>query len=171
MAELLQNLGIDWRLLIAQAINFLIVLWLLKTFVFKKVIGYLEKRKENIEQGLELTEKAKREIERIDEARQREIKKAREEAERILLSARSTAEEKEKAALNLARLEAEKIVEKARKEAKKEEKDAILGAQNEIKALSVLIAEKILSRSIKEEDQEESVREVMDYFEKNYANN
>jgi F-type H+-transporting ATPase subunit b len=164
--ELLGNLGIDWRLFIAQTINFLLVLWLLNRFVFKRIIKHLEERRSKIEQGLELTEKAKREIGRIDEARSRELEKARTEAEKILSNARSGASEKEKAALVVARAEAEKIMLKAREEAQKEKKEAVLGAKSEIQKLSSLIAEKILGRSVKEEDQEESAKEVMDYFEK-----
>lgn len=169
MTELLQNLGIDWRLLIAQAINFLIVLWLLNRFVFKKIISYLEDRKNKIEQGLELTEKAKREIQQISEARQREIKKTKEEADRILSEARNSASEKEKVVLSSARSEAEKMMLKAKDQAEKEKLSSILSAKLEIQKLSVLIAEKLLKRSTKPEDQESAAKEILDHLENQYA--
>ncbi|MCH7552349.1 hypothetical protein IIB49_03100, partial [Patescibacteria group bacterium] len=65
MAELFSNLGLDVKLLLAQAVNFLLVLWLLNRFVFKKILKFLEERKQGIERGVELTKKAEREIERI----------------------------------------------------------------------------------------------------------
>ena len=123
MSELFNNLGIDWRLLIAQAVNFLLVLFLLKKFVFGKVIRHLEERRTRIEQGLELTDKAKREMDRIEESRHRELEKARAEGERVLADARSSAAEKEKAALVLVRVEAEKMLQKAKTEAAKETGD------------------------------------------------
>lgn len=169
MQELLGNLGIDWRLLIAQAINFLLVLWLLNKFVFKKLVHFLEERKNKIEKGLELTEKAEREMERINEARQREIKNAKEEAEKILSDSRSSAAEKEKAVITLARQESEKITQKAKEEADRERKDAILGAKEEVKKLAVFMAEKLLSRTVNEKDQEKAAEEVMEYFEKQHA--
>ena len=169
MAELFSNLGIDWRLLIAQAVNFLLVLFLLNKFVFKKVIKHLEERRNKIEQGLELTEKAKHEMERIDEARHRELEKAREEGEKVLTDARTIASAKEKEALTMVRQEAEKLLQKAKGEAAKEKTDAIRGAKTEAQKLAVLMAEKILGRSVQKADQDEATKEVMDYFEKNYA--
>ncbi len=169
MQELISNLGIDWRLLIAQAVNFLLVLWLLNRFVFKKIIRYLEERKKSIEQGLELRESAERQIGQISEARQRELQKATQEGEKIVAQARSIAIEKEKAAKALARAEAEKIMLKAKEGAEKEKKEAVLEVKGEIQKLAALIAEKILERSVRKEDQEEAAKEVMDYFKKGYA--
>jgi F-type H+-transporting ATPase subunit b len=169
MAELFTNLGIDWRLLIAQAFNFLLVLFLLKKFVFGKVIRHLEERRTRIEQGLELSEKAKREMERIDNARARELEHAREQGEHVLADARSKAAAKEKEAFAMVRTEAEKLLQKAKGEAAKEKTDAIRGAQGEARKLAVFMAEKILGRSTNATDQEVAVKEVMEYFEKNYA--
>ena len=169
MAELFSNLGIDGRLLLAQAVNFLLVLWLLNKFVFKKVLSHLEERRNKIEQGLELTERANREIERIDEARHRELEKARTEAEKILADARSSAIAKEKAALAVVRAEAEKVLLKAKKEASREKGDAVQAAKNEIQQIAVLMAERVLSRSVTKEDQDRAAKEVVEYLEKNYA--
>ncbi|HEX9722285.1 MAG TPA: F0F1 ATP synthase subunit B [Candidatus Paceibacterota bacterium] len=169
MSELFSNLGIDIRLLIAQTVNFLLVLFLLKKFVFGKVIRHLEERRTRIEQGLELTEKAKREMGRIEESRHRELEKARVAGEKVLADARGSAAEKEKAALVLVRVEAEKMLQKAKAEAAKEKTDAVRGAQSESQKLAVLMAEKILGRSVTREDQDRAAKEVMEYFEKNYA--
>ena len=169
MAELFSNLGIDWKLLIAQAVNFLLILFLLNTFVFKKVIAHLEDRRNKIEQGLELTEKAKHEMDRIKEARSRELEKAREDGEKVLADARATAFAKEKEAFALVKAEAEKILQKAKGEAAKEKTDAIRGAKDEAQNLAVFMAEKILGRSTTKEDQDTAAKEVMEYFEKHYA--
>src|SRR3989344_4140632 len=165
MQELFSNLGIDGRLLLAQAVNFLLVLWLLNKFVFKKVLAHLEERRNKIEQGLELTERANREIERIDEARHRELEKARTEAEKILADARSSAAAKEKAALTVVRAEAEKMLLTAKEEARREKSDAVQAAKNEIQQIAVLMAERVLSRSVTKEDQDRAAKEVVEYLE------
>jgi len=169
MSELFSNLGIDGRLLFAQAVNFLLVLWLLNKFVFRKLITHLEKRRTRIKQGLELTEKVEREMGRIEDARHRELEKARLEGEKVLAEARSVSAAKGKEALTLVKAEAEKMLLKAKGEAEKEKTDAIRGARSEIQKLAVLMAEKVLSRSITKEDEERAAKEVMDYLEKNYA--
>jgi F-type H+-transporting ATPase subunit b len=169
MAELLSNLGIDGKLLLAQIVNFVLILFLLKKFVFGKVIAHLEQRRTKIEQGLELTEKAEREMGRIEESRSRELEKAREAGEKVLADARNSAAAKEQEALAMVRGEAEKILQKAKGEAEREKTDAIRGAKTEAQKLAVLMAEKVLGRSTTKEDQDAAAKEVIDYFEKNYA--
>jgi len=169
MAELFSNLGIDGKLLIAQIVNFVIVLFLLNKFVFKKLIKHLEDRKQRIEQGLELTEKVEKEMGRIEDARHRELEKARSKGEAVLAEARSTASSHEKEALAMTRAEAEKMLLQAQAEAEKKKFDVIKRSKDEINQIAILMAEKVLSRSITKEDQDKAAKEVTDYFEKNYA--
>jgi F-type H+-transporting ATPase subunit b len=169
MSELFGNLGIDGKLLFAQAANFLIVLWLLNKFVFKKVIRHLEARRERIEQGLELTDKAEREMGRIEQARHRELEKAKSEGEAVLNDARSSASAKRKEALAVAKAEAEKVLLQARADGEKGKADALMNAKEEMNKIAVLMAEKVLQRSITKEDQDKAAKEVADYLEKNYG--
>lgn len=169
MGELFSNLGINGKLLFAQAVNFLLVLWVLNTFVFKKLIAHLERRRARIEQGLELTQKAEREMERIGDARHRELEKARAEAEKVLAEARSVSAANRKEALGLVKAEAEKMLLKAKQESEKEKGEAIVRSRGEIQKLAVLMAEKVLSRSVAKEDEERAAKEVLSYLEKTYA--
>lgn len=168
MAELFSNLGIDGKLLFAQVVNFLLVLWLLNKFVFRKVIAHLEERKNRIEQGVELTEKAKREMERIGEARHRELEKARKEGESILGESRTAASKRQKELMAQVRAEAEKMLLQAGSDAEKKKEDAVKGARDEISKIALLMAERVLSRSLGKEDQEQAVKEVLQYLENQY---
>ena len=169
MGELFSNLGINGKLLFAQAVNFLLVLWLLNKFVFKKIIAHLEKRRARIEQGLELTEKAEHEMGRIEDARHRELEKGRLEGEKVLAEARIVSAAKGKEALTLVKGEAEKMLLKAKQESEKEKAETVLRSKSEIQKLAVLMAEKVLSRSVTKEDEESAAKEVLGYLDKNYA--
>ena len=50
--EIFSKLGIDWRLLLAQVVNFLILLFVLRRFAYTPMLRFLEKRKNRIEKGL-----------------------------------------------------------------------------------------------------------------------
>lgn len=52
MSELFSKLGIDWKLLIAQAVNFLLLLTILRFTVYKPLLNLLHDRREKIEKGL-----------------------------------------------------------------------------------------------------------------------
>lgn len=62
MSELFHQLGIDWKLLAAQAVNFLIVLVILRLTVYKPLLGILDVRRKKIKKGLEDAELAKKDL-------------------------------------------------------------------------------------------------------------
>lgn len=169
MAELFENLGINGKLLFAQAVNFLLVLWLLNRFVFKKLIIHLEERKGRIERGIALSEKAKREMERIEEARKRELEKARQEAESFLQKARASAQQKEREALSLTKQRVESILLQAKQDAQRSKQDAMKEARGEIVKTALLFAEKVLARTFAKEDEEGMIKEALEQLEKQYA--
>lgn len=167
MSELFNNLGIDVRLLLAQTVNFLLVLWLLNRFVFKKVLKFLDERKQGIEKGVELTMRAKREIERIGEARKVAMGKARELAESMVAQAKSTGAVAEKEIVARARATAETLLKKSKEEAERKKQDALKEAETEMQKRAFLLAEKVLSRSLTTEDQarmgQELLKEVQEH--------
>lgn len=80
MRELIRNFGIDWKLLLAQAVNFFILLFILQRFAYKPILGILRKRKQEIEKGLAYTKKAEVELNEIDRIKAETINKAHADA-------------------------------------------------------------------------------------------
>ena len=52
MSELFSQLGIDWRLLLSQAVNFLLLLIVLRIFAYQPILKLLKDRRAKIEDGL-----------------------------------------------------------------------------------------------------------------------
>lgn len=157
---LFQNLGINPTLLVAQAVNFLLVLWLLNRFVFKKLLRFLEERKANIQKGVDLTFRAEREMERIGEARTRALSKAREEAERMLLEAKAKGTVAEREAMEKARAHAEGILQKAKEESERKKQDVLRQAEEELRKSAFILAEKVLARSLTKEDEKRMAEDL-----------
>jgi len=67
MSELLGQLGINWKLFISQAVNFLILLLVLRAFVYKPVLAILEKREKKIKEGLDKANEADIRLNEVDE--------------------------------------------------------------------------------------------------------
>ena len=169
MQELLSNLGINGKLLFAQAINFLLVVWLLNRFVFKRVLNFLEERRERIQKGIELSDRATKEMERVREARGRELERTRVEVTKILSVAKTSAIEKEKESQAAAKEKAGEIINKAQIQGERERVDAVLEAKEDIKKMTVRATEKILGRSVNDKDNEKMLDEVLEYFNNEYA--
>lgn len=104
MSELIKHFGIDWRLLIAQAINFFILLVLLKKFAYHPILKMLQRRRDEIEKGVKFTKEAGEKLEQIEELKEKTLKTANYQALAIV----SKAEES-------AKMRKEEIVEEAKK--------------------------------------------------------
>lgn len=84
MSQLLSQLGIDWRLLIAQAVNFFLLLVILRLFVYKPLIGMMHERRKKIEEGIAKAEEADERLKEVNHIGIEKIKEAEATAMGIL---------------------------------------------------------------------------------------
>jgi F-type H+-transporting ATPase subunit b len=161
MGELFSNLGIDGRLLFAQAVNFFLVLWLLNRFVFRKLLSLLEERRKKIEQGLELRNRAEKEVAQIGEARHRALQEVKREAEVVLSQTRDLARQKEQELLKAAKEQQDAILLRAQEQGKKAKEDMLNEAQQEIRMRALFLAEQALGRTLTPKDEERIAKEVV----------
>lgn len=80
MGELLHNFGVDWKLLIAQAINFFVLFAVLWKFAYKPILKVFRMRRESIAQGLQDAEEASQRLTQADRIGEEKIAAARSEA-------------------------------------------------------------------------------------------
>lgn len=91
--EILNQFGFDYRLFLAQIINFLIIVFVFKKFLYKPLINTLEKREKKIAQGVQDAEDAGIALAKAEEQKDAILKKAGVEAERIITEAKTQAGE------------------------------------------------------------------------------
>lgn len=95
MSELLSQLGIDWHLLLSQAVNFFLLLVVLRIFVYKPLIKLLRERRQRIEDGLMKAKEADIRLHESEERGKEKIKAAEVEAVRIIKRTEDEARELE----------------------------------------------------------------------------
>lgn len=154
----LQSLGIDWKLLIAQILNFLILLFLLKKFLYGPIVNMLSERKEKIKQALKDTEEARTKLEQASAETRKLLSEATLESEKIVQAAKKEMEAETKKRLGEAQNKAEEIVAQSKKQATDEQNKIVEKAKREITDLAITISEKILER----EADKESVNKVIE---------
>ena len=84
MQQLLSQLGIDWRLLLSQAVNFTLLLIVLRIYAYGPLMKLMNDRRHKIEQGLVKAEEAERRLHEVDQIGKGKIKQAETEAFNIL---------------------------------------------------------------------------------------
>jgi F-type H+-transporting ATPase subunit b len=85
MEKLLESFGIDYKILIAQIINFSLIFFLLYKFLFNPLKKVIEERKKKIYEGLKKWQESEKLIRRVKKLRSVILKKISEEREKALL--------------------------------------------------------------------------------------
>ncbi len=78
--EILGKIGFDWQVALANLVNFLIILYLLKKFAFKPIKNIIQERQNKISEGLEKAEEAEVRLKDIDQIAKKLFSKAQNEA-------------------------------------------------------------------------------------------
>lgn len=90
--EILHKFGIDWVLLVAQFINFGIIFFVLKKFLYKPVMDMLKARREEIQRGIHDAEKATLLLEEATGKEKKLLKNAQAETKKMLDDTRKQAD-------------------------------------------------------------------------------
>ena len=161
MSELFPKLGIDWRLLIAQLVNFLILLFVLRRFAYKPLLKLLDERKQKIADGLANAQKAKSNLEEAEKERQEIISTAKKGASEIINLAETAAQKNREETLKEAKAGVEKIVTEARKQIDSEKSKMIGEIKSEISELVMLAAEKTASIKLDDKKDKELIEKII----------
>ncbi|MFH1430105.1 MAG: F0F1 ATP synthase subunit B [Candidatus Uhrbacteria bacterium] len=164
MGDLLTKLGIDWKLLLAQLVNFLILFFVLRRFLFKPMLAMLAKRRERIEEGLEHAKQADHRLAHVDAERKEVLRGAEMERSAVLekLVEESVAMRKRRTAA--AEQEAQDILANARKESERERAGMLNDAQQQVGTLVLAAAQKVTAGAISDKEHgkliEQAVQEL-----------
>lgn len=151
--NILKDFGVNPVLLVAQIVNFLIILFLLKRFMYKPVLNILKKRENQIKEGLENAEEGQRKLEVATQKEIQILHKAQTQVDKIISDAKQDAEEIKAKANDSARKEAERMLEQARQNIEQEIKAAEERLTVRIGEIAISLLEKSLTGIFGEKEQ------------------
>jgi F-type H+-transporting ATPase subunit b len=146
MSELFAAFGINWKLLLVQAVNFGILLAVLSYLLYKPVLRLIDERQKKIAEGVKTAEAAVRRLEEAKTESESMIGSAAREAEGLVAAARDRAGVRAGEILKGAEADAEGILKDATARAEEAKRQAILASEKEIAQAAMLAAEKILRK-------------------------
>ena len=147
MESLLDAFGIDWKLLLAQLVNFGVLLAALTWFLYKPVMKTLDERKAKIAQGVLDAERAAEAAATADADAAKVVKGAEGEAEGIVSSARDLAGAEKARIMKEAETRAAAVAADAEARAQETAAKALRDSEKEIARIAVLAAEKVLKET------------------------
>lgn len=123
MEEILSKIGFDWKLAIANLVNFLVIFWVLKRFAFEKIEAVIDERKKRADEGLLKAKQAEEKLAGAEEQKREIVLAAKKEGHEVIAKAHNNAELILKHAQDEAFKERSDILEQARKRIESEEKE------------------------------------------------
>lgn len=147
-ADLFGSLGIDWKMLILQTIAFLILLAILRKFVYPPLLTMLEKREKDLRAADNAAKSARDNADKAEKMTNELMRKARAEANDIVASAREEAAKVVEDAGAKASAKSEAIVKVAQDEIAKEVEAARKALHNETLDLVAEATGKVLGAKV-----------------------
>jgi F-type H+-transporting ATPase subunit b len=144
--EILDSFGFEPVFFTAQIINFLILAFVFKKFLYKPVLKLLNDRSKKIAQGLEDAQEARLALEKAEAQKDEIIRAATLEAEKIIDETRKSAKDLKQELLDFAKADAQKIIE----EAKATADESMDQSRRQAKNLSIDISKRVLNRILSE---------------------
>lgn len=153
--------GVDLPKLVFQIVNFLLLLYLLNRFLFKRVFALLDERQAKISKGIEDAEAAARDRELARAEREAAVAEARKEANEMIARANKIAEDTRNEILADAKAEAEKVSARAREDIVAEKDKAMAEIRGQVAELALAAAGKLVRREMDGPTQKRLVEEFL----------
>ena len=151
-AGLAGKFGIDGKLILAQAINFAIVAFLLWRFAFKPVMATLDERQHKIAEGLQFAEEAKTQLAETEKRQAEVLREANAEAQKILHEARENANRFEEKMKDETASQIDEMRKRAEESNELERQKMLSEVRQEIARLVVLTSGKVLQRELGDDE-------------------
>lgn len=142
--EILNQFGFDIKLFVAQIINFLVIAYVFKRFLYKPILNTLHNRNKLIKKGLKDAEDAAVALENAQNKSDEILNKAGKEAERILTEAKQHAQESREKIMDETKKEVEKMMIQTKEQIELERTQF----RTDAKDMSLEISKQILENAI-----------------------
>jgi F-type H+-transporting ATPase subunit b len=157
---MIETLGIRWVELIAQTINFSIVLFVLWKLAYKPVFNMLETRRVKIAESLANAEKIKAQLAQTEADRQKILTQAGNQANKLIEDARAAAARVSEVETQKAITAAEQIIIKAREAAAQERAAMLSQLKREVGRLVVKTTTTVTGKILTDADQRRLAEET-----------
>ncbi len=157
----MEKLGLNTTWLLAQIVNFGLLLFVLWRFAYKPVLKMLDDRKQKIQASLDYAEQVKRDAANQQKEFEKKLDETRREIQAASAAASQAGEKEREVILAQARDEARKLVEQAKSQIDYERKQMLSDLREEVVRLSMLTSQKVIGQSLDEKAHHRLVDEFL----------
>lgn len=155
--EIVKNFGLNPVLLAAQIVNFLIIFFVLKRFLYKPVLDVLRKRQTTIKEGLEQAENARVKLEKVVIEEKNILRRAQLQSKTMIEDAKKESVEIAKKMNDDAKKHTEKILIDAKEQIARQSLETEKKLAISTSKLAVTFLEKALTDFFSSKEQKEVI--------------
>ncbi len=155
------SLGINLPLLVVFVVNFIVLLVMLRLFLYTPVMKVLDERAKRAREAIEMAEATKKEYDQAKDEVQKQIEKGRQEAQAIISQATQVAERLKEESRQEAAKQAQVIVDRARSELEADRDKMVGDLRREFVAISIAAAEKVIKETLDREKHRKLIEETL----------
>jgi F-type H+-transporting ATPase subunit b len=160
MDSFITTFHIDWKIIIAQVINFAIVFGVFYAFALKPLKKLMQERSDRIAKGLDDAKCNAEVLMTTQDEYKKIVAKAREEAHVIFQDGKKEAEAKKQEMLDAAKADVENMIATGKKTLEAEKAKMVEEAKKEIVSIVVLATEKLLSDQVDKTFDEKQIKHI-----------
>lgn len=158
----MEKLGINIPVLLAQLVNFTILLVLLYLFAYKPLLKTLDNRSARIKESMDMAQKIKEQAARTEEEVKAQLDAARQEGQAMIAQASQVGERVKEEAKQGARQEAQAVMVRAKAEMDREREKVVDELRKEFADIAILAAGKVIKESLDKKAHERLIQEVLE---------
>lgn len=160
MESIISTFHIDWKIVIAQAINFGVVFTVLYIFALKPLSKLMTERSEKISKGIDDAKTNRALLEKTQAEYDLALNNAKSEANKIFQEGKKEAEAKKALMLEDAKKEVALVIENGKKTLEAEKVKMVEDAKKEIISLAMKATEKLIGEKVGQSFNEKTVKEL-----------
>lgn len=161
----MNDFGVQPVYLAAQVFNFVILLLILKRFMYKPILKVLEHRKTTISNNIKMAEQLAQQQQNIQQESEKQLSIAAKEAREIVTEASNTANQIINEAHKKAKTDIELMLQRSKETLTQERQKMIEEVRQELATLVVMGVSKISSKVLDESDHKHIVSQAIEELE------
>ena len=155
------TLGLNWQGMLWHAVNFIVLLVLLRLVLFKPVVGMLDERAKRVRDSMEQAEQARRAAEQAETDRQALLAETRREAEQMRARADEQAKRIVADAGERAQEQANRIIAQAEAQSEQLRNQTMAEVRAEIADLIVVAVDRVTRNALDGDAQRKLVQQFL----------
>ncbi|MDA3840017.1 MAG: F0F1 ATP synthase subunit B [Patescibacteria group bacterium] len=162
MDSLIETFHIDLRLLVAQMINFAIVISVLYFFALKPLMKVMDERSKKIEKSIEEAKSIEEKLQKTNADYKEAMSNAKKEANLIMEKTNAQAEERKEEMLKKAKLEIGAVINEEKAKMQTEKAEVLKELKKEVAEMVVSSLEKVLDKNLDDKTDKELIKKIVE---------